>query len=59
MQVNTQTDVCVDALVVPFPRLSDIPSPSMDPEGRRRPLRGHEKDTGRLSQHWALAWGLS
>lgn len=31
---------------------------SMDPEGKRPSLRGHEKGTGRLSQHLALAWGL-
>lgn len=33
----------------------DVSSLSMDPEGKRSPLRGHEKGTGRLSQHWALA----
>lgn len=37
---------------------SDVTSPSMGPEGKRPPLRGHEKGTGRLSQHSALAWGL-
>lgn len=37
---------------------SDVTSPSMDPEGKPPPLRGHEKGTGRLSQHSALAWGL-
>lgn len=37
---------------------SDVPSPSMDPEGKRPPLRGHEKGTGRLSQHSARVWGL-
>lgn len=37
---------------------SDVPSPAMDPRGKRPPLRGHEKGSGRLSQHSALAWGL-
>lgn len=36
---------------------SDVPSPSTHPDGKRPPLRGHEKGTGRLSQH-VLAWGL-
>lgn len=35
-----------------------VSSPSLDPEGRRPPLRGHEKSIGRLSQHTALACGL-
>lgn len=36
----------------------DVSSPSMDPEGRRPSLRGHEKSIGRLSQRLVLAWGL-
>lgn len=49
---------CADMLVVPSWIFSDVTSPSMDPEAKRPPLRGHEKGTGRLSQHSALAWGL-
>ena len=33
----------------------DVSSLAVDPEGKWSPLRGHEKGTGRLSQHWALA----
>ncbi len=53
--------VCWDVLICLLPlswALSGVPSPSMNSEGKRPPLRGHEKDSGRLSQRSVLAWGL-
>lgn len=58
VQVNTDILGCSDAAAVTFlvflcPLIS-----IMDPGGRRHPLKGHEKSTGWLSQHTALACGF-